>query len=214
MEGTFCIGRQVVCLFQQRKLLGFKGIPARPEKVQRLSVLEEDRFLTLMNDQLGAIIEILNRVLPDEGAVIAFILDDAGQAVFADLFRHQPFLDVVFKVADRAHKYRCASRCGEAHAALLAGEHLQLLLIGHGVYLALADRAYGIRSFGLIKNDLVAAVRALPCGQLISPNIDDISAGTPNILFGEESGLPLSIFPAYRAFDCELGHWDCLLIYR
>ena len=43
-------------------------------------------------------------MLPDECAVIALVFDDAGKAVFSDLFRDQPLLNIILTVANRANK--------------------------------------------------------------------------------------------------------------
>jgi len=50
-------------------------VPARPEEVERLPVLEEEGLLRLADDELGACVEVLDWGLPDEGAAVALVLD-------------------------------------------------------------------------------------------------------------------------------------------
>ena len=104
MESSLCISWQIICFLKKGKLLRFKCIASRAKKIQCLTILEENRFLALMNNQLRTIIEILNGVFPDKSAVIAFLLDDACQPVFPDLLRNKPLLDIILIVTNRAHK--------------------------------------------------------------------------------------------------------------
>ena len=55
---------------------------SRSESIQGLAVFKEDRFLTFVYDQLGAVVEIFNRVLPDKGIVVAFVFDYAEKSRF------------------------------------------------------------------------------------------------------------------------------------
>ena len=52
MEGSLCIGGQLVELFQQRELLGLQRIAAWTKEVQGLTVAEEDRLLAFVDDEL------------------------------------------------------------------------------------------------------------------------------------------------------------------
>ena len=213
MEGALGVGGQPVHLLQQRQLLGFQRIAARAEQVQRLAVPEEHGLLALVDDQLGTIVEVLDGVLPHEGVVVALILDDAGQAVPADLLRDEPLLHVIFTVADRADERRRALSRRQPDAALAAGEGLALLLVGQRVHRRLADWALRVRALGLIEYDLVAAVRALAGRQLVRAHVDDVPAGAFDLLPRKETRPGLGILAAGGTRDCKLRHMYFLPIF-
>ena len=64
MERALGVGRELVDLLQQRKLLRLQRVAPRSKEVERLPVAEEDRLLTLMDDQLRTEVKVLDRVLP------------------------------------------------------------------------------------------------------------------------------------------------------
>jgi hypothetical protein len=70
----------------------------------------------------------------------------------------------------------------------------------------MADGAFGPVSLGLVEDHDVAAVGALPAGELVRAHIDDVAAGAVDLLPGKEPGLRFRIPPANRAFDNEFGH--------
>ena len=159
-----------------------------------------------MDDQLGAVVEVLDGMLPDEGAVVALVLDDAGEAVPADALGDQALLHVVLKVADRADVFCRALDHVQPYAALLAGEGLHLLLLRHGVDRPMADRAEGIGPLGLVEDDLVPAVGAQARRQLVGPDVDDIATGAFNLFLCKEARLRLGILAAHRARNRKLRH--------
>ena len=63
---------------QQRNVLRFQRMSARAEQIKCLSVQKEDSFLRFMHNQLCGCIKIFARMLPYEGAIVAFIFDDVG----------------------------------------------------------------------------------------------------------------------------------------
>ena len=77
MERALGVGRELVELLQQRKLLRLQRVATRTKQVERLSVAEEDGLLTFVDDQLRTKVEVLDRMLPDERFVVTLILDDA-----------------------------------------------------------------------------------------------------------------------------------------
>ena len=159
-----------------------------------------------MDDELRAVVEVLNRVLPDQGLVVALVLDDAGEAVFFDLLAHQPLGDEVFKVADRANVFLRVLARAQTHAALLAGEFGHLVLIGGGVDQLTADRAFGPVALRLVKDHVIAAVGALAGGDLVRVHVDGVAAGAVDLFAREKSSPRLRIFPAIRAFDNKFRH--------
>ena len=159
-----------------------------------------------MYNQLRAVVEVLNRVLPDQGVVVPFVLDDTDQALLPDLLRHQALLHIVHMVTDRASIGFRRLVHTKVYPALLASKLLQFALLGKRVDRLTADRTFCIRPLGLIKDDHVAAVRALASGQLVRADIDRVSAGAVDLFLCEESRLRLRVFPAVRAFDNEFRH--------
>ena len=206
MECTVIVRRELIQFLQHRQLLSFKRVAAGAEKIQRHAVAEEDSFLALVNDELGTVVEVLDRMLPDEGRVVALILDYGGEAVLFDLFLRDSFRDVVVKVTDGADVVRCGLRGPEPDAALRAGKFNGLVLLRLGIDGFAADGAFCRRSLRLVENDLVAAVRALAACKLVRADVDHEAAGAVDLFPGEESRLRLSVLPAARAFDNEFGH--------
>ena len=81
VEGALCVGGQLVELLQQRELLSLQGVSARTKQVQGLAVPEENGLLALVDNELGAQVEVLNGVLPHQGLIVPLVFDDAGQAI-------------------------------------------------------------------------------------------------------------------------------------
>ena len=78
MEWRFATGGNIDDTPQQRNILRLQRMSAWAEQIKGLSVQKEDSFLRLMNNQLRGCIKIFARMLPYEGAVVAFIFDDIG----------------------------------------------------------------------------------------------------------------------------------------
>lgn len=76
MEGAHATRGQVDQLVEHRDVLRLKGVTARSERVERLPVAEEHRLLRLMHDELRGGVEILRRMLPDEGGAVPLEFDD------------------------------------------------------------------------------------------------------------------------------------------
>lgn len=136
----------------------------------------------LVDDELGPHVEILHGVLPDQGLVVALVLNDAGQTGMLDLLRFQPLGHIVHRIADRAGVCTGALAGLEEDAALGAVELGHFGLLRLGVDGLPADGALGLLPFGLVKDHLVAAVGALPGGQLVHAHIDDVAAGAVDLL--------------------------------
>ena len=160
-----------------------------------------------MDDELAAVVEILNGMLPDQGLAVALILDDAGESVRADLLAHEPLGHVVFAVADRAGVCIRALAHHEADAALTAGKLRHLVLLVHGVDGLAADGALGGCALALVKDHVVAAVGALAAGQLVRADVDGVAAGAVDLFARKESGARFRVFAAVWAFDYEFRHW-------
>ena len=95
----------------------------------------------LVDDQLRAKVEVLNRVLPDERFVVALVLNDARQAVLFNLFSRDPLGHVVHTVADGAGIGRRRLIRAQADAALRAGKLHSVGLLRQRVNRFMADRA-------------------------------------------------------------------------
>ena len=211
VEGALGVRGELVELLQQGELLGLQGIAPRAEEVQGLAVPEEDGLLALMDDELASIVEVLDGVLPDEGVPVPLIFDDAGEAVRSDLLAQQALRHVVFTVANGAGICTGALGHPQADATLTAGELRRFVLLSAGVDGLMADGALGCRPLGLVENHGVAAVGALAATELVRAHVDDVAAGTVDLLPGKEPGLGFRVPPAYGAFDYESGHGLILL---
>ena len=207
VEGAFGVGGQLVELFERGKLLGLKRIAAGSEQVERLTVLEEHRLLTLMDNELGAVIEILDRVLPDECRIVALVFDDGSEPVVLDFLGCSPFCYVVDAVADGAGVCRCALRRAKTDSALSAGELDGFVLLRHCIDRLMADGAFCLVSLALVKHDHVAAVRTLAAGELVRADVYDIAAGAVDFFTCKEAFARLGIFAAVRAFYYKFGHY-------
>ena len=206
VEGSLGICWQLVELFQNGQLLGFQGIPPRPEQVQCLSVPEEDGLLAFVDNELRAQVEVLNGVFPDQSLVVTFVLDNTCQTVLLDLLGLDPLRHIIHMVADRAYVRAGPLSRPQPHTALAAGEFHGLILLHHGVDGFPADGALGIFALALVKDHLVAAVRALAAYQLVCADIDGVAAGAVDFLSCEEAGFGLHVAPTVGAFDYKFGH--------
>jgi len=206
MESPLGVGGELVELLQQRELLRLQGVPPRAEQVQGLPIPEEDGLLTLMDDKLGAEIEVLNGVLPHKSLVVALILDDAGQTVLLDTLRGQPLRHIVLIIADGADVCRCRLGGSQPDAALGAGEFLGLALLHHGVDGFPTNRTLGLVPFGLVEHHHIAAVGTLPTGEFVCAHVDSIAAGTIELFSGKEARAGLGIATTRGAFDDKFRH--------
>ena len=206
MERALGVGRELVDLLQQRKLLRLQRVAPRSKEVERLPVAEENGLLTLMDDQLRAEVEVLNRVLPDERFVVTLILDDAGKAVLFDLLGRDPLGHVVHAVADGAGIGLRGLIRAQTHAALRAGKFYGVGLLRHRVDRLMADRAERLFPLGLVEHDHVPAVRALPPRQLVRAHVDRVAARTVDLLTRKEACLGLCKFPTVGTFNDKFTH--------
>ena len=206
MEGALRVRGQLIELFQHGQLLRFQRVAARAKGVQRLPVAEEDGLLTFVDDELGAEVEILDGVFPDERFAVALVFDDAGKAVLPNLFGLEALGHVVFKIAHRAGVALRPARYAQAHAALAAGELHRFGLFGHGVDGLAADGAARVLPPGLVEDHVVAAMGTGAAGHFVRADVDGIAAGAVDLLAGEKARLGFHVLPAARAFDDEFGH--------
>ena len=206
VEGALGIRWQLVELFQDGQLLGFQGVAAGAEQIQRLTVPEEDGLLAFVDDELGAEIKILDGVLPHQGFVVALVLNDAGKAVPLDFLGFQPFRHIVDMVAHRANIAACPFGCPQPHTALGAGKFNGFTLLRHGVDRLPADRALGILPPALVEHHVVAAVGTGAAAELVRADIDGVAAGAVDLLARKEAGLGLGVTPTIGAFDYKFGH--------
>ena len=206
MERALGVGRELVDLLQQRKLLRLQRVAARAKEVERLSIAEENGLLTLMDDQLRAEVEVLDRVLPDERFIVTFVLDDAGKAVLFDLLGHGPLLNVVFAAADRADADGVRLARVQLDAALRAGELHGLELQRCRVDRLVADRAERLFALGLVIDDRVAAFRAFTGREPFRPHVDGVPARAVDFLSRKEAGPGFRKFPAVGAFNDKFAH--------
>ena len=206
MERALGVGRELVDLLQQRKLLRLQRVAARAKEVERLPVAEENGLLPFMDDQLRTEVEVLDRVLPDERFVVALVFDDAGKTVFFDLLSRDPLGDIVHAVADGAGIGRRSLIRAQTHAALCTGKLYGVGLLRHRVDWFMADRAKRLFTLGLVKHDHVPTVRALPPRQLVRAHINCVAARTVNFLSRKEPRPSLRIFPTVGTFNHKFGH--------
>ena len=196
MECAFGVGRKPIKALKQRKLLRLQRIASGTEEVERLTVTGKDSLLTFMDDELRAVIEVLNRVLPDERLVVSLKFDDAGEAVLFDLLRDDALLHIVDAVTYRAGVLLRAAVGKQTHAALRAGKFYHSVPLGGGVYRLAAYGADGFIALGLVKDNVVAAVRAAAACHLIRADVYRVPARAVDFLTCKEPGLCLGIFPA------------------
>ena len=145
-------------------------------------------------------------MLPHQGFVVPFIFDDAGQALLADLLRHQTFRHIIYEVADRAGIGGGPFICHQPHAALAAGEFLHLGLLRHGVDGFMADRTKCLLPLGLVKHHLVAAVGAGTSRQFLRLYINGVPAGAVDLLSCKKSRFRFHIPPAVGTLHDKFCH--------
>lgn len=109
-------------------------------------------------------------------------------------------------VTDRANICTGCSARLQADAALCTRKLYNFVLLRLGIDRAVANRTLGLCALGLIKDHLIAAVRAFPGCQLVSADIDRITAGAVDLLAGKEARFRLGEFTAVWAFDDKSGH--------
>lgn len=118
-----------------------------------------------------------------------------------DLFGGDALSYVVDAVADWAGVCSSALSGAQTDAALRARELNGLALLRHSVDRLMTDRAFCLFALRLVKDYVVAAVRALAAGQLVRADVDDVTAGTVNFFTCEEPFPRLSIASAGRTFN-------------
>ena len=206
VEGALGVRRQLVELFQNGELLCLQRVASRTEEIQRLTVAEEDGLLAFVDDELGAEVEVLDGVLPDQCFAVALILDDAGKAVALYLLGFQALRHIVDMVADGAYVGGCTLGGTQTDPALTAGEFHGLVLLCHGVDGLAADRALGLCALALVKDHIVPAVGTGAACQLVRADIDGAAAGTVDFLSCKEPGLCFRIAPAVGTFNDKFRH--------
>ena len=212
MERALGVGRELVDLLQQRKLLRLQRVAPRSKEVERLPVAEEDRLLTLMDDQLRTEVKVLDRVLPDKRFVVTLVFDDAGKAVLFDLLGRDPLGNVVHAVADRAGIGRRRLACAQADAALRAGKLYGIGLLRQRVDRLMADRAERLFALGLVIDDRVAAFRAFASRQFFCAHVDRVAACALDLPFCKQAGAGLSVIPTFWAFNDKFAHFPFSLL--
>ena len=120
-----------------------------------------------------------------------------------DFLHLNPLSHVVDAVADRTCVCSSSDGRAQAHTALLAGKLRRVGLAVHGVNGLMADRALGVFTLALVKDHVVAAVRALTAGHNLRADVDNVAAGALDFLPGEESGASLSEASAGGTFYYE-----------
>ena len=152
--------RQLVDAVHLGERGGFQRVAPRAEGIQRFAVAEEHGFLTFVHNQLRSRGKIRQRVLPHNRLIVALIADDRRNALRTHLCLLHLRLYVVHRTADGAvHLVHRAVRVQLAAAPMAAERH------GFPHHQRrLAHRAAGIRAIRLIKNNLIAAGRALAAG--------------------------------------------------
>ena len=206
MEGALGVGGQFVELLQDGQLLRLERITARAKGVQRLSVAEEHGLLTLVDNQLGAEVEVLDGMLPHQRLAVALVPDDAGETVPPDILSLQTLGDIVFKVAHRTNVRLCTARRAQPHAALATGEFCHPARPGHGIDRLAADGTSGVRALRLIEHHVVAAMRTGAARHPVRADVDGIAAGTVDLPAGQEARLCFHVLPASGTFDDKSGH--------
>ena len=206
VEGALGVCGELVETFKQRELLRLQRVAPRAEEVERLSVAEEDGLLTLVDYQLRAEVEVLDRVLPDECFVVALELDYAGEPVLLDLLGEQAFLHVVDVVADGAGVCRRGLACAQTDAAFFAGELRNLIAVGLRVYSFSADGTARPFALALVEHDGVAAVGTFAACHFVGADVDSVTAGAVDFLPCEEPRLGLCVFPAAWALNYKFRH--------
>ena len=196
MECALGVGRELIETLKQRQLLCLQRIASRTEEVESLTVAEEDSLLTFVDDELRAVIEVLDRVLPDERLIIALEFDDAGKPVLLDLLGDDALLHIIDAVTHRAGVFFRAAVGKQTHAALRAGKFYHSVPLGGSVYCLAADGADGFVTLGLVKDNVVTAVRAAAACHLIRAYVYRVPARAVDFLACKEPGLCLGIFPA------------------
>ena len=208
VEGALGIRWQLVELFQDGQLLGFQGVAAGAEQIQRLTVPEEDGLLAFVDDKLRPQVKILDGVLPHQGFVVALIFNDAGKAVPLDFLGFQPFRHIVDVVAHRANIAACPLGCPQPHTALGAGKFNGFVLLRTGVDGLPAHGALGACPPALVKHHVVAAVGTGAAAELVRADINGVAAGAVNLLARKKAGLGFRITPTVGAFDYKFGHFS------
>ena len=188
-----------------------QGISSGTKEIQSLAVTEKDSLLGLMHDQLRTQVEIFNGVFPDESLVVALILNDAGESLILDFFLCHLCLDIDHCFAERTGVMLCIFVCGEIAGAGRTGEFHLVENAVAGVDLFLTHRAKCLFALGLVKNDVVSAVRANTGSHFVRFHMDGIPTGAVDLFPGEKIGRCFGIFAAGRAFDYKFGHSDLLL---
>ena len=187
MECSVRIRRQLVELFKYRELLGLECVATRAEGIKRLPVTEKDSLLTFVYYKLRAEVEVLYRMLPHKSIVISLVFDYARQPVLFDALLRKLALNIVHAVADGAGTCMRVFRGNELNSALCAGKLLYLCLVGHFVYLLMADGADSRITLTLVENDIIAAVGALAARQLICLYIKGITAAAGYFLCAKQT---------------------------
>ena len=118
-----------------------------------------------------------------------------------DFFGRHSLRDIVYGVADRAGVCSRALGGAQADAALRTGEFNGVALLRHGVDRLVADGACCRRTLALVKDHVVAAVRALAAGQLVRADINNVTAGAVDFFTCEETLPRLCISSAGRTFN-------------
>ena len=187
MECSVRIRRQLVELFKYRELLGLECVATRAEGIKRLPVTEKDSLLTFVYYELRAKVEVLDRVLPDNGIVVALIFYDTCKPVLFYSLLRELFLYIVHAITDGTGICCSIFRSDKLYAALSAGKFLHPGHIGLLVYFLPTDGAKRAVAFGLIEHDLISAVGAFAACELIGFYFKGITAAAGYLPCAEQT---------------------------
>ena len=95
---------------QDRIVLCIQCICTCLKTLQRLTILKEDRFLRLMNDELGAEVEILSRIFVNERLIVTLVFDDVDDPFCHMSLSSFEMHDAFFLSKRGGHQKKTASR--------------------------------------------------------------------------------------------------------
>ena len=141
-----------------------------------------------MDNQLAAGYEIRHRMLPGKRSIVALIADEGRNVSCAQFCFLYLLLHVRYRITYRALNAAFILRCLQLTTASAAAEVYEIVEAFIRHKLCVANRTLRVRSFCLIIHHIVAAGRTGNCRHAIYLDVDDVSAGTFNMLARKESG--------------------------
>ena len=110
-----------------------------------------------MHDQLTTSDKVRHGVLPHEGLIIAFVIDDGRNSRITHLSLLDLSLHISYGITHRAGDGRCVLCCLKLATAGAATEVYEIAVVFICHQLCLAYRALGIFAFCLIVDHIIAA---------------------------------------------------------